>query len=575
MMDAVSEPLNSEVTFKTSSQIGKTQIVKNVIGYYMDQDPCPILLVMPNEKMVRSFSKDRLAPMLRDTPSLRGLVKDARAKDSSNEILHKTFRGGHFTGVSAGTASDLVSRPIRVLILEEKDKYKPSAGYSGDPSEMAKSRTKTFHNRKIINVSTPEIEGASQISADFDRSDQRHLFVACPHCKAPQKLVFAQLKWSKPPSETSPPDEVWYECQKCAAKIEEHHRHQMIQEAVWVATHPGRIGHAGFFIWEIYSPWSSFRTICLKFLDAHRSNNPEKLKQFVNEVLGETWRANEELKISADELLNRVEEYVDVPTGAFILTAAADVHADRIEVSVEAWGPGEENWLMDYKVLVGSPEQRTVWTDLDRYLMKSWKHESGAMLSVTSCFVDSGDFADYVLAYTKPRFGRRIFASKGSSVFEAPIVSRPTKNNRARALLYSIGSSTAKTVITYRLKIDHYGPGYQHFNRVADAEYVRQLTSEKLIMEFSKGRSIKKWRKIRNRNEALDIKVLNLAALLLLNPNWPAVMKNFSIRVAKIKPAEGAKETQSGSEALSEAQGPTRPPTFRRRRWRNPLMAGL
>jgi len=542
MMDAVSDPEIEEVSYKTSSQVGKTQIAKAIIGYYMQQDPGPILLVMPNEKMVRSFSKDRLTPMLRDTPVLRELVRQARAKNSSNEILHKTFPGGHFTGVSAGTASDLVSRPIRILIFDEKDKYKSSAGYSGDPSEMAKTRTKTFFNRKIINISTPEIEGASPISADFDRSDQRYNYVPCIRCGFPQRLYFANMKWDKAAAVDVLPDRVWYECEQCHAKLEESDRMKMVTAGEWRPTYPERRRHAGFFLWELYSPWSSMLAIAHKFIAARRSNNPEILKQVVNEVFGEVWRYVQETKINESDLLKRRDEYTDVPEGAYILTAGVDVQGDRIEVGIDAWGPGEQSWMIDHQILPGSPERADVWGLLENYLLGSWKHESGVMMNIECCFVDSGNFTDYVYGYTKPRTGRRIFASKGSSQEKAPIVGKPSTNNRARALLFPIGTDVAKTVIMSRLKIEDRGAGYMHFNQKADENYFSQLTAERLKTWLAKGRLNRKWVKVRERNEVLDVKVMNLAAILYLNPNWELVKTNFE-SLADASPSVPAEES--------------------------------
>src|SRR5690606_29411056 len=112
----------------SSAQVGKTEVLLNTIGYHIHYDPSPILLVMPTEQIAQDFSKDRLAPMLRDTPVLRGRVKDARSRDSDNTLLHKKFPGGHITLVGANAPSGLSSRPIRVLLADEVDRFPASAG---------------------------------------------------------------------------------------------------------------------------------------------------------------------------------------------------------------------------------------------------------------------------------------------------------------------------------------------------------------------------------------------------------------------------------------------------------------
>lgn len=69
IMDAISDMNVSKVVVMSSSQVGKTEIVLNVIGYYITEDPATILIVQPNKKpMAEDFSKHRFAYMIRDTP---------------------------------------------------------------------------------------------------------------------------------------------------------------------------------------------------------------------------------------------------------------------------------------------------------------------------------------------------------------------------------------------------------------------------------------------------------------------------------------------------------------------------
>ena len=82
MMDAVSDPRAETVVFMTSSQIGKTEIVNNICAYHISQDAAPVLVVQPTLEMAKSWSQERLAPMIRDTDSLSGLIADNRTRDS-------------------------------------------------------------------------------------------------------------------------------------------------------------------------------------------------------------------------------------------------------------------------------------------------------------------------------------------------------------------------------------------------------------------------------------------------------------------------------------------------------------
>ncbi len=241
------------VVVMSSAQIGKTEIINNVVGYHIHLDPSPILLLQPTLEMAEAWSKDRFAPMLRDTEALRGLVKDPRARDSGNTLLHKRFPGGHITMAGANSPSSLASRPIRLVLCDEVDRYPASAGTEGDPVSLAKKRSTTFWNRKLLLTSTPTIKGASRIEAAFEQSDQRRFHVPCLHCGEYQALTWHQVKWESD-SERHRVETAHYECGQCGAALYDSDKPEMLSAGIWIATAPFT-GTAGFHISELYSPW--------------------------------------------------------------------------------------------------------------------------------------------------------------------------------------------------------------------------------------------------------------------------------------------------------------------------------
>ena len=140
MMDAVSDASIETVVLMTAAQVGKTELINNVVGYHIHQDPAPMLVVQPTLEMAQTWSKDRLAPAVRDTPVLASRIKDPRSRDSGNTTLHKVFAGGHVTACGANSPSSLASRPCRLILCDEVDRYPPSAGTEGDPVSLAKKR---------------------------------------------------------------------------------------------------------------------------------------------------------------------------------------------------------------------------------------------------------------------------------------------------------------------------------------------------------------------------------------------------------------------------------------------------
>lgn len=540
MMDAVNEPGVSEVVYMTSSQIGKTEIINNIIGYFTHQDPSPMLLIQPTLDMAETWSKDRLAPMIRDTDALTELFGDPRSRDSNNTLLHKKFPGGHITMAGANSPSSLASRPIRIVLLDEEDRYPHSAGTEGDPGSLAQKRTTTFWNRLLVTASTPTIEDESKIESRYQQSDQRKFYVPCPECDAYQVLNWQQLKFEKAKPETT-----CYECEHCGEKLKESDKMWMLSHGEWRAEAAFN-GIVGFHINELYSPWVKWSEMVTGFLKAKRL--PETLKVWVNTSLGETWKDKTE-GVDPAGLLGRKENWGRVaPEGVVVITAGVDVQDDRLEAEVIGWGVGQESWSLQYHVLHGDPAQQKVWEDLDNVLTQTIKTSDGRTLPVASACVDSGGHqTQRVYEYCKAREYQRIYAIKGASQIGKPLVSKFSKANKLRVKLFSIGTDTAKQMIYSRLKIHQPGPGYCHFPAAYPEEYFKQLTAERIQTRFVNGHPSRIWVMPKGRrNEALDCRVYSMAALHILNPNLDRLAKDQERERLKQKGQPKAETEKTG-----------------------------
>lgn len=518
IMDAFSDPLIHTVVWMSSAQVGKTECLNNIVGYFIDQDPSPMLFLQPTLEMGQAWSKDRLAPMLRDSPALKGKVQDSKSRDSGNTILHKSFSGGHITIAGANSPASLASRPIRVVLMDEIDRYPMSAGAEGDPVNLATKRSTTFWNRKRMLTSTPTIKGISRIERAYEESDMRRYYVPCHACGHGQHLIFGNVKWDKDDATTAK-----YYCEKCGIGWSDTQRWNAVKKGTWIA-HQASHGVAGFHLNELYSPWVKLEDFVRNFLEAKKSK--ETLKTFVNTSLGETWE-EEGIQLDDNELIARREDYIKVPSDALVLVASADVQDDRIELEVKGFGDGEESWGIDFKIIYGDPSKRQVWDDLDKALLETYENEDGYTMRIACACVDSGGhFTDAVYKFVKGKESRRIYAVKGSSTPGAPLVNRGTRSNKGNVKLFSVGTDTAKELIFARLKIEEFGAGYMHYSKRFDEEYFKQLTAEKITTKFIRGFPSRVWTKMRARNEALDINVYALAALAILNPNWKALKAN-------------------------------------------------
>ena len=500
------------------AQLGKSEAILNILGYHIEHDPCPILVLQPTLEMAQAFSKDRVAAgLIRSTPALRGRVKDPRSRDSGNTTLHKIFPGGALTMVGANSPSGLASRPIRLVLCDEVDRYPLSAGSEGDPIQLARKRSATFWNRKLVTVSTPTNKGASRIEEAYEASDQRRYHVPCKHCEEFQVLKWAQVQWVD-----NDPETARYACEHCGALWDEADRMWGVRNGQWVAQQPFN-GIAGFAINGLYSPWTRLADGVRDFLSVKRS--PDQLRVWTNTYLGETWEDAGE-RVDDWELAERREPLNPIPDDVLMLTAGVDVQDNRLEVSVIGWGRDDESWVLSHDTLYGDPSTPQLWAALDTALARTYTTSEGRTLPIRASCIDSGGhYTNAVYQYAKRNQGRGIFAVKGVGGEGKALAGRPTKNNVAKCPLFPIGVHSAKDTLFGRLKIDEPGAGYVHFADTLSDEYFKQLTAEKLVTKFTKGFKKREFVKVRPRNEALDCFVYAIAAYSIIGVNVNAIKR--------------------------------------------------
>lgn len=518
-MDAYNDPLVKEIWIKKSAQVGYTEILNNIVGFVIDANPGPMLMAQPTLSMAQTWSKDRLAPMLRDTPTLRGKVAEVKSKSSSNTILHKNYSGGHLTIVGANSPTDLASRPIRDALCDEIDRYPLSAGPEGDPIKLIGKRLVTFWNATLLCGSTPTIKGISRVEHGYERTDKRMYFVPCPHCNEKQVLKWQQLHYDK-----EKPEKAAYVCEFCGVLIEHKHKRHMITHGEWRATAPFK-GRAGFFINALYSPWESWAAVVDAWLDAE--GKPELEQTFINTYLGEAYEVKG-IQLESEVLYKRREPYDagNLPDDILFVTCAGDVQGDRIELEVKGWGFGYENWGIEQYIVYGDPEKSEVWEKVESFLKKEYLTRSRFVLPISRVFIDSKFLTDYVLQFCARQQNRaRVFPVHGVSGWGKPVVERPTRKNKYFVRRYPMAADVAKQHIQRWLQKTDLGPRYCHFPHTYDREYFDQLTAEKLEEKTVKGYTVLQWVKTRGRNEATDLFNMNYAAMLSAKPNFDLLAK--------------------------------------------------
>lgn len=552
MMDCILEPGVEEFVFMTSTQVGKSEALNNIIGYIIDLEPAPVMIVQPTTETAKDYSKMRIQRMIENCPALRLKVREAKSRQPGNEIRLKEFDGGYLKIAGANSGPGLRSHPVAKLFFDEEDAYLDEIPGEGDPIVLATRRTDAFAFQRLIgHVSTPKKpKGLSRIEAAWKRSDQRRFHVPCPFCGAFQALRWGnkaegfRLVWEKDEQGRPRPETVRYACESCDKLIEEKWKNRMLAGGHWVKERP-ESPVAGFHLNALYSPWEPiWAKLSAEWATACKSR--EGLREFINLRMGETFEESAESAIEPHILRARAERYFPItcdtatgeivdpyldqrklPEGICLLTASCDTQHNRLEAQIMGWAPTRECWLLDYKIFWGNPgvaqdpdSGNEVWTELDDWLLRPWHHAAGVELTPAVTFVDSGYHAESVYKYVTPRqlTRRRIFACKGVDYLQRPGLVMESTTKKWNIRLFIVSTYAAKDLLFARLNVPMPGPDYIHFPDWITDEYFEQLTSERRIPVVNKRlrttRSV--WVKMQERNEALDNTVYNFAALAAL-----------------------------------------------------------
>jgi phage terminase large subunit GpA-like protein len=449
-MLAVTEPGVRTITAMAATQLLKTSLLLNTFGYFAHLDPCPILLVQPKQSAAEDFSKERITPTIAATPVLRGLVGTRKSRSSEESIAVKPFPGGFLAIVGAGSATNLSSRPIRVMLFDEVDKYE--VGREGDPIAIGEERTARFGGNWLsIRCCSPTVDEESRIAASYAESDQRRASVACPHCGHRQFLdFFRHVEWDKGEGGEHLTATAGIYCEACAKGWSEGERLRALQtirwhqarpftccgkshsplaeyDAAWRAELPGeKIAslfalsqlwdwwagprwavyrarcpecgcwpvanhHAGFQASKLYSPWPKDRPVDIATKWIAAQANEDLLQVWWNTQLGLPYRRKAGVEVEPDLLLARREVYkADVPDGVAVITVGIDSQGDRIELEIVGWGYDEESWSLAYEVFDGDQENPKFWQPVRDYLTRRWLRADGVPFVALAACIDSG-----------------------------------------------------------------------------------------------------------------------------------------------------------------------------------------
>lgn len=551
IMDSVIEPGARKIAVIACAQSGKSESALNILGYCMAHSPAPMLYVAPTFADAERFSKGRLADMVRTTPALRAVVTDRRlpAKDTRAEstVLLKQFPGGFLALGGANTPNTFAAISVRLAIGDDVDRW-VMLSEEGDPADLLPNRVRTFHDGRVLFVSTPTLKGG-RIDTLFQRSDQRRYFVACPGCGHEDWIAWSAAEHFRVAFDERDPATARIECPSCAAQLREPQRHAMVAAGEWRPTAQAQEpGLVGFHLPAMLSPWVPLPDLVAQFLTA-RAKGRESLRVFVNTLLGEGWE-DRGSRVEPHALLGRREHYgdeVDVPAPVAVLTAGVDVQVDRFAFHVLGWGPGLERWVVDWRAIPGDPKRPETQAALLAAIRTSYRHASGRPMRILGTCFDSGYETDMVYAFCAAHWNSdRVWPTKGTAGHAGkPVVYKRGERKPGRLLApFLVNVDDAKAAILAGLMATEPGSGFMHLSEtVCDEAYLSELTAEhREVQQNKSGVAVRQvWVQDRA-NEALDTAVLCLAALHILGGSNPAayVRRQADAVAAAISGSAGA-----------------------------------
>lgn len=524
ILDVICDEEHQDVVFNKPAQVGFTEGVNQCVGYAMQYDPSGILVIQPSDKLAKAWMKERIDPMVRESPALRGIVRSDGGRRSSDDTMErKVFRGGALIAIGANAPNNLRSRAMRRVIADERSGWVLDARNQGDPWGLAAERTTTFWNAKRVQGSTPGELGTCPITEALAASDRRRYHVACPACGHMEPFTWKdpdgtyRLVCDRDAAGQLIPETAQYMCRTCAVLIPETEKPRMISPARgarWIPDHPGRTV-VGFDLNGLVSPWRSWATIMHMWIEAQR--DPEKLKVFVTHVLAEPHYVDRE-RIDVHSLQSRAEPLEQAPEAAGVIGITVDTQKDRVETLTVAWAPKQEGFVLAWDQFFGDPSTDAPWEDaLQHHRATTWGAPLAFVGFDTQYLPETAWFA---AARWAKQLRTRTFELRGMGGPGRAVIAQPAKTtDRRKRHPWLVGTDTCKDLLLThgaRVPVPPGGPGALHFASSLDPAFYEQFTSESATPVRYGGRIAQLWRKRDPlaANEALDLMVYQLACLV-------------------------------------------------------------
>jgi len=568
------------IVWLKSTRVGYTKIVNFSVAYDIAEDPCPQLILQPNDGKAGEWSKKEFKPLLRDMKVVGDKILKTR---EDNNLNYKAYPGGLIESRGGKTANNYASGTFKKVRFDEYSRFPDDVDKEGDPYELGKKRMESYWNGQVMIGSTPTIKGMDKTESRFEETDKKYRYLPCPHCGHYQSLdFFNHIKWEKEEREGVTihlTHTAYMECENCKQKITHNQKKQMDFNGRWNQTQAfyccnewqkptdnrnwfynendkldkrngealckhcnttaeyNRIGRKkrGYHIWAGYSfqPNTTWATIAETYIRSIGS--VDKMRAFFNTWLGQSFE-EKTVKLDNSLLMEKAEDYHNLPNDTKVVLITVDTQNDRLEYLIKAWCMGETSYNIEYGKILGDPQNKFVWNELLKIKRKKLFLENGKEVSIFKGFIDmGGQKTDHVKTFVNEN-PKDFIMLKGDDKENKANDSRPVSQIKTSQVdgnkIMWVATNKAKDIIFDRLLKVENETGSIHHNKTFSKEWYDMLTAEKKVFKKNKKGYIEGMyvNPSGKRNEAIDLEVYQLAGIRIIQSE----IKGFSLQIDNV-----------------------------------------
>lgn len=518
-MDIAQHRSTKKIILQSCSQLLKTTVLQSIAFNLMANDPCNFAFGSSSESEVKKFKDGKFLPAIETSEVLSPLVTDKNDKNAANNAKQTQMINGTFVyWLNLNTPGNLRGITCRVVLLDEVSNV--SITEEGSPIKLAEARTSTFGDDALVVISSTPLYKDDLINSEYNLSDKRRWFVT-HNCGHEYTFEWEQVAFEFKQLENGRaiPDSTTTRliCPHCQEEIDEHTRHQMIDNGRWIATSTdGDPGVVGYQISRMYSPLNTISEMVSKFADALYNFN---LQTFYNNELGLPYEDEyaKELDILRLESLREDEFNIHrIPESTLGICISIDQQLDRCEASI--LGFDEKNiYVLGHEFFYGhdcTKIESQAWKDLDQFCRQDFRSVDGRIVPTLAVFVDSsnGNATDTVKKFTA-RWAK-YHPIKGSSSTTSDLFKQSTQAGyKLQILNVHEQKNTIRKLLNLMLSTEaENAPIQLRFSSTLPSDYFEQLSAEEL--KPAGGKLVWRLKKGQKRNEALDCLVYGMIAIV-------------------------------------------------------------